>query len=150
MAHSKSKNWIHLIFSTKNRESLITQEAEPFIYGQLRDQLIQMNCPVDTINGISDHIHLLFLLHPQKALSEVVKQLKGASSHSINQSDILSIKFAWGVGYAAYSVSESGVPAVRKYIQNQKEHHRKRSFEEEYQSFLKLHGLDRDNGDENG
>ncbi|MBX2930034.1 MAG: IS200/IS605 family transposase [Saprospiraceae bacterium] len=150
MAHSKSKNWIHLIFSTKNRGPLITAEVEPAIHEQLRHQFIKMNCPVDTINGISDHVHILFLLHPQKALSDVVKQVKGASSHFVNHSDLMPYKFAWGVGYAAYSVSESGVPAVRKYIQNQKEHHRKRSFEEEYQAFLRLHGLENEDGNENG
>ena len=140
MAYSKSKNWIHLIFGTKNREPLITANAEHFIHEQLRRQLIQLNCPVDSINGMSEHIHILFLLHPQKALSEVVKQLKGATSHAINQTDLLPNKFAWAVGYAAYSVSESGVATVRKYIQNQKEHHRVKTYKGEYQAFLRLHG----------
>jgi len=128
MAHSKCKNWIHLIFRTKNSEALISSKVEAYIHGQLKHQLIKMKCPIDSINGMSDHIHILFLLHPQKSLSEVVKQLKGGSSYAINQSDKLSRKFAWSVGYAAYSVSESVVPIVRRYIRNQKEHHKKRSF----------------------
>ncbi|MEY3050523.1 MAG: hypothetical protein RLY31_308 [Bacteroidota bacterium] len=150
MAHSLSKNWIHLIFSTKNRAPLITPSAERFIHEQLRHQLISMNCPVDCINGISDHVHLLFLLHPQKALSGVVKQLKGVSSQVINQSNLIPFKFTWGVGYAAFSVSESGVPVVRRYIRYQKEHHRKRSFDSEYLDFLKLHGVETDVKKENG
>lgn len=142
MAHSKSKNWVHLIFVTKYREPLITPAAEPFIHESLRRQLLGMNCPVEAINGMHEHIHILFLLHPQKALSDVVKQVKGGSSHAINQSNLLPYKFTWATGYAAFSVSESGVPIVKKYIQNQKEHHKKRNFDKEYQAFLKVHGLD--------
>ncbi len=149
MAHSKSKNWVHLIFGTKHREPLITPEAEPFIHENLRQQLRSMNCPLVAINGMYEHIHMLFLLHPQKALSEVVKQVKGGSSHAINQSGILPYKFAWATGYAAFSVSESGVHTVKRYIQNQKEHHKNRNFEAEYQAFLRLHGLD-NREDENG
>jgi len=146
MAHSKSKNWIHLIIGVKNREPLLNMAVEAYIHNQLRQQLIGMNCYVDSINGIADHVHLLFLLHPQKALSEVVKQIKGANSHALNQSDLMREKFAWAVGYGAFSVSESGVPTVRKYIQNQKEHHRKKTYEEEYQAFLHLHRLEDENG----
>ncbi|MEZ4927643.1 MAG: IS200/IS605 family transposase [Saprospiraceae bacterium] len=144
MAHSKAKNWIHLVFCTKNREHFITPKAEPKIHQYLRDELRNMKCPVDSLNGMSEHIHILFLLHPQKSLSQVVRQLKGGSSHAINYSNLLPCKFAWSLGYAAYSVSESGVSAVRRYIQNQKEHHRKRSFIREYQEFLSLHGFDDD------
>lgn len=100
-----------------------------------------MNCYVDSVEGVADHVHLLFLLHPQKSLSEVVKQVKGASAHARNQTDVLKVKFAWAVGYAAFSVSESAVHVVRSYIANRKEHYRKRTFEQEYQEFLILHGL---------
>lgn len=108
-----------------------------------------MQCHVETINGMREHVHLLFLLSPQKTLSEVVKQVKGGSSHAINQSGLLVNKFAWGTGYAAFSVSESSVSVVKKYIVHQKEHHKKRVFEIEYQEFLRLHGLEEE-GDENG
>lgn len=71
----------------------------------------------------------------------VVKQIKGGSSYTINQAEWVPFKFEWSVGYAAYSVSESGVPSVRRYIKNQKEHHRKRSTQEEWDEYLRLHGL---------
>lgn len=149
MAHSKSKIWIHLIFVTKHREPLITPAVEYFIHETLRQQLLSLNCPLEAINGMSEHIHLLFMLNPQKALSEVVKHVKGGSSYAINKSNRLPCKFTWATGYAAFSVSESGVSAVKKYIQRQKVHHKKRTFEVEYQEFIRLHDLELGE-DENG
>ncbi|MCC7245606.1 MAG: IS200/IS605 family transposase [Saprospiraceae bacterium] len=141
MAHSKTKNWIHLIFSTKYRAPLITPKIEPLVFKEISDQLRALRCPLEAINGMPDHVHVLFLLHPQKALSEVVKQIKGSSSHAINRSELNTQKFTWGVGYAAFSVSESGVSAVRRYIQNQKAHHARRDSEQEFLRFIQLHGL---------
>lgn len=88
-----------------------------------------------------DHIHCLFLLNPQKSISEVIKQIKGSSSHFINQSNLTHEKFSWQTGYAAYSVSESVIEKVFLYIQNQKEHHQKKTFQQEYDGFLKLLGF---------
>lgn len=141
MAHSKSKNWIHLTFCTKYRLPIITATVEPIIHGMLRQELVKMHCQVNSINGTADHVHVLFLLTPQKSLSEVVKQIKGASSHAINQSGLLPDGFAWSVGYGAFSVSESAVKSVRAYILNQKKHHNIRDSEQEYRDFLRLHGL---------
>jgi REP element-mobilizing transposase RayT len=83
----------------------------------------------------------LFLLNPQKPITEVIKQLKGSSSHYINQQNITNEKFAWQTGYAAYSVSESAMDKVYGYINNQKQHHSKRTFQTEYDEFIKLHTL---------
>ncbi len=88
-----------------------------------------------------DHVHCLFLLNQQKSIAEVIKQAKGSSSHFINQQDIVRDKFAWQTGYAAFSVSESVLEKVFVYIQNQKEHHKQRTFAQEYEEFLALHGL---------
>lgn len=89
-----------------------------------------------------DHIHCLFLLSPQKSIAEVIKQIKGSSSHYINSNDVINDKFSWQTGYAAFSVSESAVEKVFLYIQNQKEHHRKKTFQEEYENFLKLYKIE--------
>lgn len=83
----------------------------------------------------------LFLLNPQKSISDVIKQVKGSSYHYVNQQNLITDKFAWQTGYAAYSVSESIVEKVFQYIQNQKNHHQKLSFQEEYEEFLKINGL---------
>jgi REP element-mobilizing transposase RayT len=111
----------------------------------ISEQLIEQGCPVRIINGMSDHIHCLFLLNPQKSIAEVIKQIKGSSSHYINQNNLITEKFAWQTGYAAYSVSESVVDKVFHYIRNQKEHHQKKSFQQEYDEFLKLYGLNEKN-----
>lgn len=123
MSHSKCRNWIHLVITIKFRKSILIGEIEKFIHEQLRTQLINMDCEIAAINGIENHVHLLFLLNPNKSLSEVVKQIKGASTRAINQTDLLKQKFSWSVGYGAFSVSESGIPAVTAYILHQKTHH---------------------------
>ncbi len=112
------------------------------IYQFISDQLREQGCPVRIINGMPDHIHCLFLLSPQKSIAGLIKQIKGSSSHFINQNDLIAEKFAWQTGYAAYSVSESVVERVLQYIKNQKRHHSKKSFQQEYEEFAKFYGLD--------
>lgn len=137
MSHSLTKNWVHIIFSTKERLPLLTEEVEERVYEIIRADIIEMKCHLDCINGMADHIHLLLLLHPTQALAMVVKQIKGSSSHTINQNDWLNEKFSWQTGYSAFSVSESQVNRVRKYIQNQKIHHLERTFGMEIRRTLK-------------
>ena len=116
MSHSFNKIWIHAIWSTKERLPLISTNIEHKIHQFLSEQLRELGCPVRIINGMSDHIHCLFLLNPQKTIVEIIKQIKGSSSHFINQNNLITDKFAWQTGYAAYSVSESTVEKVYKYI----------------------------------
>jgi hypothetical protein len=89
-----------------------------------------------------DQVHSLFLLHPQKSVSDVIKYSNGSSSHSINEQDLISKKFAWQTGYAACSVSESQLEKVFQYIKNLKQHHQKKTFTQEHEELMKLHGLD--------
>jgi putative transposase len=142
MPHSFNKIWIHAIWSTKERMLLIDSSMEQKLHQFITEQLKDMGCPVRIINGMPDHIHCLFLLNPTKSIADVIKQIKGSSSHFTNQNTLIAEKFAWQTGYAAYSVSESGVEKVFQYIKNQKEHHQKKSFQQEYQDFLKLYGVE--------
>jgi len=142
MPHSFNKIWIHAIWATKERMPILHPSIEQQVYQFLTHQLRELSCPVRIINGMPDHIHCLFLLNPQKSIADVIKQIKGSSSHYVNQQNLIPEKFAWQTGYAAFSVSESGVEKVFKYIQNQKQHHGKQSFQQEYDEFLKLYGLD--------
>lgn len=142
MPHSYNKIWIHAIWATKNRTPFISQNIESKIYDFMGEQLREIGCPVRIINGMPDHIHCLFLLNPQKSISEVIKQIKGSSSHFINQNNLIPEKFSWQTGYAAYSVSESGKERVFQYIQNQKKDHYKKTFQKEYNDFLKLYGFE--------
>ena len=142
MPHSYNKIWIHAIWATKERMPIIHSNIEYKIHQFIYEQLRAQGCLVRIINGMPDHIHCLFLLSPQKSISEVLKQIKGSSSHYINQNDLTSKKFAWQTGYAAYSVSESVVEKVFQYIKTQKEHHQKKSFLQEYEAFLKLYAVE--------
>ena len=142
MSHSFSKIWIHAVWATKERVPLINPAAEEKIHGYIHEELKELGCPVRIINGMPDHIHCLFLLNPQKSIAEVIKQIKGSSSHFINANSLIVEKFAWQTGYAAYSVSESVVERVFQYIKNQKQHHQKRTFQQEYDEYLKLYGLE--------
>ena len=141
MPHSFNRIWIHAIWSTKERQPLISSEAENKIYDFLREELVELGCPVRIINGMPDHVHSLFLLNPQKSVSEIIKYVKGSSSHSINDQNIIPKKFSWQTGYAGYSVSESQLEKVFLYIKNQKQHHQKKTFLQEFDVLLALHGL---------
>ena len=141
MPHSFNKIWIHAIWATKERQPLIQPKIEQNVYEYMRSQFLELNCQIKIINGMADHIHCLFLLNPQKSIAEVIKQIKGSSSHWINQQNLITDKFSWQTGYAAYSVSESVVVKVFEYIKNQKEHHAKKTFQTEFDEFLKLYGL---------
>ena len=142
MPHSYNRIWIHAIWATKKRMPLINFSVESTVYQFIAEQLREQGCSVRIINGMPDHIHCLFLLNRQKSIAEVIKQIKGSSSHYINHHNLIGDAFfAWQTGYAAYSVSESIVVKVYEYIKNQKSHHRKKTFEQEYNEFNKFHGI---------
>jgi len=148
MSHSLSKIWIHAVWATKERKPLVISSIEGKVYQFISSQLREMGCPVRIINGMPDHVHCLFLLSREKSISDVIKQIKGSSSHFINQNEMISEKFAWQTGYAAFSVSESGVEKVYQYIKNQKRHHANKSSLQEHEEFLTLHGLNKENQSE--
>ncbi|WP_026260959.1 IS200/IS605 family transposase [Spirosoma luteum] len=141
MSHSKSKVWVHAVFSTKNRQPLIHTAIRPVVHDELTSQLRAMDCSVDCIGGVADHVHILFLLNPKKSMADLMKQMKGGSSHAYNQVKLTTTPFAWQTGYGAFSVSESHVPRVRAYILNQEEHHRTVTFMDEYHRFMAHYGL---------
>lgn len=145
MPQSYNKLWIHAIWATKNRQELVDFSIESQVYNFIREELIELGCPVRIINGMPDHIHALFLLNPQKSISDVMKQVKGSSSHSINGNNMMLEKFAWQNGFAAFSVSESQLEVVYNYIKNQKQHHLKKNGQDEFDDFIKLHGLNNSN-----
>jgi len=141
MSKSYNRAWIHAVWSTKNRLPLINPLIEKQVYDYIFQKLKEIECPAYIINGMPDHIHCLFLLNPNKTITEVIKQLKGSSSHFINDRELISQKFIWQRGFGAFSVSESLVPKVYTYIKNQKEHHKKRDFNMEFVQLCELHGV---------
>lgn len=141
MSHSYNKIWIHGVWTAKYRKPLIVHSIETKVYNFISHQLQELGCKVKIINGMPDHIHCLFLLNSQRSIAEVMKQVKGSSTHFINENNLIDDKFAWQTGYAAFSVSESIVDRVYNYIKNQKQHHLKKSSQEEYEEYLRLFGL---------
>ena len=145
MSHSLTKLWIHGIFGTKDRRPLLVDTIIKDVHSHLQEKLEEMDCIVRIINGTSDHVHQLFLLSREVSIAQVMKSIKGETSHWINQEDIVQSKFSWSrlVGsYGAFSVSESEVGKVERYIRTQEKHHRKMTFKEEYERFMKLHNLE--------
>jgi putative transposase len=142
MPHSLTKIWVHAVFGTKNRQPLISLRFTDELYSHIKKHLENdFGCRVRIINGTADHIHILFLLNPNFSVKDIMKNVKGESSHWVNQRDIIPGKFAWQGGYGAFSVSESIVDTVEHYIAYQKEHHRKKTFLEEFEEFMNAHGL---------
>ena len=138
MPHAYKKIWIHAIWATKHRTPFIQADIENSIHQFISEQLQEQGCPVRIINGMPDHMHCLFLLNQKKSIAQVIKQIKGSSSHYINQNNLTVEKFSWQTGYAAYSVSASEVEKVFRYIKKQKEHHRKKTFNLEYETYVKF------------
>ncbi|MCF7793750.1 MAG: IS200/IS605 family transposase [Candidatus Cloacimonetes bacterium] len=140
MSHSLNRIWIHAVWSTKNRFPFLTNQKQT-IFSKLDELLKEQQCENIVINGFEEHVHSLFLLNPNKNISEIIKNIKGSSSHWINQKELFKVKFAWQVGFASFSVSESLVEKVSQYIKNQELHHKKMSFSEEWNLLLKKHNL---------
>jgi putative transposase len=144
MAQSFAKIYVHLIFSTRNREPVLKDAVRESLHRYQATVLRNVGCPPAVINSVADHVHILFELGRAVALSEAVEEVKKSSSKWIKTQGREFAGFAWQAGYGAFGVSESNREAVEKYIAGQKEHHRKKSFQEEYRALLERHGVDYD------
>ena len=133
--------WIHLIWSTKNRERIITKELKTKLLAHIRENAKSKNIYIDFINSEPEHVHVTISLSSDQTISKVVQLIKGESSNWVNKNKLVSGLFEWQDEYIAVSVSESQINKVRDYIKNQEEHHRKRSFAEEYEEFIKKYGF---------
>ena len=141
MGHSFPNVIVHCVFGTKERRDTILSELQPNLWKYFGGIGKNYDIPILSVGGTSNHAHVLFALPATVALSTAVQVLKANSSRWIGEH---GIEFAWQEGYGAFSVSASNLSAVVKYIRNQENHHRKRSFEQEYLTFLKKHNVDFD------
>jgi len=132
------------VFSTKDRRSLITTEYEIRLYDYIGGTLRQAGGICLELNGTEDHLHLLAKLRPTRAVSDVLRELKANASGWMHDVFPSLEDFSWQRGYGAFTVSQSSVEEVRRYIARQKEHHRKVSFREEFVHFLKANGIEYD------
>lgn len=133
--------WVHLVFSTKERYPyLSTKELREKVFFHIKENAKQKNIWLDSINGYQEHVHCLISLNKEQSISKVAQLIKGESSFWINKNQLTKIKFIWQDDYWAVSVSESHLEELRKYIQQQEEHHRLKSFNEEVNDFMKKYG----------
>ena len=134
----------HVIYSTKYRKPTIRPDWQDELYGYIGGITRDQKGTLLKIGGVDDHVHLLVKLSPTIAISDVLRMIKSNSSKWINERPNVSRKFEWQTGYAAFSVSESQMLSVADYITNQAEHHRKKTFEEEFLAILKKHNIEFD------
>ncbi len=138
MAHTYATNFIHCIFSTKERKPTLAVNRMADLHAYLGGIARSEGLTLIAAGGTAKHLNLLIVLPPITNLATAVQKLKGSSSRWLGEG------FGWQEGYGAFSVSPSQVPAVKRYIGNQEAHHRKRSFEEEFTEMLRKCGVDCD------
>lgn len=137
-----TKVLIHYIWSTKNRHHLISKELKPLLLEHIRENSIKKKIFILALNCVSDHIHLLVSLGTEQTIAKTAMLIKGESSFWVNKLNLLNTKFEWQDEYIALSVSYSASDKVKTYILNQEEHHRKKTFSEEYEAFLEAINLE--------
>jgi putative transposase len=141
MANTYSNLLYHIVFSTKNRQPMIQpsfrDELEKYIAGIIKAE----DCSLVEIGGMPDHLHIVARFRPDRSVSEMVRLIKANSSKWVNETQGLAERFEWQTGYGAFTVSQSQVDKLRAYVRGQEEHHRARSFQEEYLEFLERHGI---------
>ena len=139
--HSYSRCWLHLIWETLRREPMLDKPAAARASVNLSEYALEKSIYMKINYFNADHTHALIDLPTNLTIEQAIQLLKGSSSHWINQNRLVRGRFAWGRGYGAFSVSHSDIGRVSKYIADQEGHHRKRTFEDEYQLFVKRYGL---------
>jgi putative transposase len=144
MGQSLVKNYIHITFSTKYRQALITEAIEPELYSYLGGICNKLECTPIQIGGYNDHVHILCFLSKKIALMKLLEEVKSHSSKWIKTKGTEFTNFYWQDGYGAFSVNPKEVDVVVNYIKNQKEHHSKKTFQDEYRAFLKQYEVEYD------
>jgi putative transposase len=132
---------IHTVWGTKNKVPFLTSEVRAKLIFHIKENAHLKQIYIDTINGYTEHIHCLFGLNAHMSIAKTLNLIKGESAHWINKNELVKSKFEWADEYYAVSVSESVIYKVRRYIQNQEEHHRKISFSQECDVFLSRYGF---------
>jgi putative transposase len=134
MPNTYSQIYIHAIFAVKGRHSFIQDEWKDDLYGYIGGVINNYGLKTLIVNGYRNHVHLLFELKPTVRISDLIRDIKYNASKFLNEKKFISGRFEWQEGYGAFSYSQ--IDSVYNYIKNQEEHHRKRTFKEEYTEFL--------------
>lgn len=144
MPQSLAKIYTHLAFSTKHREPCLTDELRKELHAYMGGIFKGLGCTPIEINTEPEHIHALFLLGRTIALSDAIGALKTSSNSWLRGMDARFAEFYWQGGYGAFSVSQSGVEELRQYIRNQREHHKRVSFQDEFRALLRRYEIEFD------
>ncbi len=135
------KIWLHCVWGTKNRTAFLSQSNKKAIFNHIKENAKNKGIHIDFINGHKEHIHCTISLNADQTLSTVIQLIKGESSFWINKNKLVHGKFEWADEYFAVSVGESQINMVREYIKNQELHHKKKSWEDEYNEFIAKYGF---------
>jgi len=141
MAGTFTKLFYHIVFSTKHRQRFISAEIEDELYKYISGILRNLEGSCIEIDGVTDHVHILAILPPKIALSDVLREIKAGSSKWIHETKPKLAKFGWQDGYSAFTVSQSNIDAVRRYIREQKQHHKQLDFKTELVALLDKHQI---------
>ena len=133
--------YVHFVWSTKNREPFLTDNIRYDVFKHIRENAQKKNIYIDYINGYTDHVHCLISLNDDLSIGKIAQLIKGESSFWINKNKLTKQKFSWQDEYLAVGVCDDKLDIVRKYIINQEEHHKKETFNTEYQKFLRRYGF---------
>ena len=136
MANTYTQIHIHVVFSVQNRSCIILDHWKDELYKYITGIIKNNGHKVLVINGVPDHIHILFGLRPAQSISDLLQDIKGSSSKWINDKRLVKGRFSWQEGYGAFSYKKSDLPSVINYINNQEIHHKKTTFKEEYIKLL--------------
>lgn len=144
MSDTYTQIYIHFIFAVKSRDCLINRDHKDELYKYITGIVQNKGHKMIAINGTSNHIHILIGMLPKESLSELVKEVKRCSSMFINEKKWAKGRFEWQIGFGAFSYSHSQISIVAEYIENQEEHHRKKTFREEYVEMLRRYNVEYD------
>jgi REP element-mobilizing transposase RayT len=142
MPNTYTQIFYHVVFVVKRRQSLISASWKDDVYKYISGVITNQHQKLYIVNGMPDHLHILISCKPNVMLSNLVKEIKEHSSKYINEQKFTAEKFSWQEGYGAFSVSYRNVEQVLNYIKNQEEHHRTKTFREEYIDFLTEQQID--------
>lgn len=141
MSGTYSRIYIHIVFAVKGRGNIISKTWQHELHKYIAGIITNKDQKSIIVNGVSDHIHVFVGLKPSMSISDLVRDIKNNSTNFINNKKFVKGKFAWQEGYGAFSCGHSQIDQVYNYIFNQEEHHRKKTFKEEYMEFLRKFGI---------
>jgi len=144
MPNTFTQIYVQVVFAVNGRQSLISPSFKETLFKYIGGTMRNAGHKLITINGMPDHVHILVGLKPTVAISDLVKDIKVASSRLINDKKLVRGRFSWQEGFGAFSYSQSRLSKVARYIENQERHHARRSFKEEYLSMLKSFQIEYD------